>query len=112
MNTDWILVFIDYILIPVIALGIDLRRSGKEARFSLDALILYAKYAVWIAVMTYIIRVVLARLGIGISVEAGTGIYTIVAGVFAVIFPYIKEIVVTYINVRCEIKAKDKDSVG
>ena len=113
MNTDWILVFIDYMLIPIIALGIDLRRSGKEAAFGLETLVLYAKYTAWIAIVAYIFRVALSRIGIGINIEAGTGIYTIVAAALSVVFPYIKEIIVTYINVRCEIKAKkDKDSVG
>jgi len=52
----------------------------------------------------------LARLGIGVNVEAGTGIYTIVAAILAGIFPYIKEIIVTYTAVRCEIKGKkDKE---
>ena len=110
MNTDWILVFIDYMLIPIIALGIDLRRAKREAVFSLDPLILYAGYATAIAIATYVVRVMLARLGIGVNVEAGTGIYTIVAAILAGIFPYIKEIIVTYTAVRCEIKGKkDKE---
>ena len=106
MYTDHILMFIDYLLIPVLSLSIDLRRSGRQASASLANFMRYVAYTVAIFIITYVIRVVLSRLGIGASSEAGTGLYTILATVIALVAPYVKELAVTYCNVRCEIKGK------
>ena len=106
MYTDHILIFIDYLLIPFLALSIDLRRSGKEAALTLTNFMRYAAYTVAIFITTYIIRVVIARLGFGMTTDAGTGIYTIMATVIALVAPYVRELIATYCNVRCEIKAK------
>lgn len=111
MNTDYILMFIDYLLIPAIALAIELKRSGRETGMSLKVFLSYASYTVAIAVICYIIRVVLSRIGITMATDAGTGIYTIMATFIALILPYIREIFTTYVNVRCEIKGK-KDSTS
>lgn len=110
MNTDHILIFIDYLLIPFIALSIDLRRNKKTDAFSFGAFLLYVPYTVAIYLIVYVMRVVLSRLGVGVNTDAGTGIYTAIATVVALVIPYIREIIVTYVNVRCEIKGK-KDSV-
>ena len=106
MNSDYILMFIDYLLIPFISLGIDLRRRGSEAVFSLASFLLYVPYTVAIFIITYVIRVVMSRLGIGVDTDAGTGIYTVMATFIALILPYVKEMIVTYCSVRCEIKGK------
>lgn len=112
MNSDYILMFIDYLLIPCIAAGIDLRRSSAgEIRMSLRSFLLYVSYTTAIAVCVYIIRLVVSRLGINIETDPGTGIYTILATAVALVMPYIKEIIVTYCNVRCEIRGK-KDSAS
>ena len=102
--------FVDYLLIPLIALGIDIRRSGKKQAVSLDAAASYASYATAVVIIVYVIRVVISRLGIGMDTEPGTGMYTIFATVVALVLPYIKEMLATYINVRCEIKGKKVNS--
>ena len=112
MYTDHILIFIDYLLIPVIALGIDLKRGGGENRCSLATLVRYAGYTAAIYIIVYAIRVVLARLGVGANTDAGTGIYTVIATVIALIVPYIREIIATYCDVRCEIKGKKDSSIS
>lgn len=109
MKSDYILMFINYLLIPFIALSIDLRRTGEEIKMTLKTFMQYVSYTLAILVITYIIRVVISRLGIGIDLTAGTTLYTILASVMALILPYVKEIIKTYVNVRCEIKGK-KDS--
>ena len=101
--------FIDYLLIPFIALGIDLARSGKDVKWSVGLLARYSGYTVAIAIIAYIVRLVVSRLGIGATTDPGTGIYTILATLIAVLIPYAREIIVTYCNVRAEIKGK-KDS--
>ena len=106
MNTDFILMFIDYLLIPALSLSIDLKRGKEEIRMSLKSFLTYVAYAVAIVIITYVIRVVMSRLGITAGTDAGTGLYTIMATFLALILPYIKEIIATYINVRCEIKGK------
>ena len=131
MNSDYILMFIDYLLIPFIATGIDICRkegpakredpllhrealdevepNGRASLNSVDkmrTLLLYASYTTAIAVCVYIIRLVVSRLGINIDTDPGTGIYTIIATAVTLVMPYIKEIIVTYFNVRCEIKGK------
>ena len=106
MRSDYILMFINYLLIPFIALSIDLRRSKDAVAMSLKAFMQYVSYMVTIVIVMYIIRVVLSRLGIGVDVTAGSSLYTIAATVIALIIPYIKEIIATYVNVRCEIKGK------
>lgn len=107
MYTDHILIFIDYLLIPFLALSIDIKRSGKEAVLSLANFLRYVSYTVAVFIVTYIIRVVIARLGFGVTTDAGTGIYTILATLIALVAPYVRELVATYCNVRCEIKKKD-----
>lgn len=107
MYTDHILIFIDYLLIPFLALSIDIKRSGKEAVPSLANFLRYVSYTVAVFIVTYIIRVVIARLGFGVTTDAGTGIYTILATLIALVAPYVRELVATYCNVRCEIKKKD-----
>ncbi|MBQ6129937.1 MAG: hypothetical protein IJI51_09770 [Lachnospiraceae bacterium] len=107
MYTDHILIFIDYLLIPFLALSIDIKRSGKEAALSLANFLRYVSYTVAVFIVTYIIRVVIARLGFGVTTDAGTGIYTILATLIALVAPYVRELVATYCNVRCEIKKKD-----
>ena len=106
MNTDYILMFIDYLLIPALSVSIELKRRKEEIRMSLESFLTYASYAVTIVIITYVIRVVMSRLGITADTNAGTGLYTIMATFLALILPYIKEIIATYINVRCEIKGK------
>ena len=97
--------FIDYLLIPALAIGIEQRRKG-DTGMSLRVFLSYASYTVAVAIIVYVIRVVMSRLGITADTDAGTGIYTVIATAVAVILPYIREILATYINVRCEIKAK------
>ncbi len=111
MYNDYILMFIDYLLIPFIALGIDLARSDKERKWSASLLPRYSGYVVAIAIIAYIIRLVVSRLGIGATTDPGTGIYTILATVIAVIVPYVRQIIATYCDVRCEIKGR-KDSLS
>lgn len=106
MNADYFLMFIDYMLIPALSLSIDLKRGKEEIRMSLKSFLTYVSYAVAIVIITYVIRVVMSRLGITADTNAGTGIYTIMATCLALILPYIKEMIVTYIDVRCEIKGK------
>ena len=106
MNSDLILMFIDYLLIPFMALAIDLRRSGKEVVLTLKNFTLYVSYTVAIVIITYILRVVLSRVLISLGTDPGTGVYTIIATVIALLLPYLKEIIVTYCDVRCEIKGK------
>ena len=106
MRSDYILMFINYLLIPFIALSTDLRRAGSGIKITLETFMKYVSYVISILVITYIIRAVLSRLGIGIDITAGTVLYTIAASVIALILPYVKEIITTYINVRCEIKGK------
>ena len=106
MYTDHILIFIDYLLIPFLALSIDLKRSGTEAALTLAHFMRYVAYTVAIFITTYVIRVVLARIGVGATTDAGTGIYTIMATVIALLAPYVRELIATYCNVRCEIKGK------
>ncbi len=110
MNYDIILTFIDYLLIPFLALAIDLKRSKKETVASLQNFLLYTSYTVAIVLITYVLRVALSRVVISLGTDPGTGVYTMIATVVALILPYIKEIIVTYCDVRCEIKAK-KDSL-
>ncbi len=110
MNTDIIMTFIDYLLIPAIALSIELKRNGEEIRMSLGAFLSYVSYTVAIIIIVYVLRVVMSRIGIAIDTDAGSGIYTIMATVIALILPYIKEMLATYINVRCEIKGKEDGS--
>ena len=111
MYNDHILMFIDYLLIPFIALGIDLARSDKERKWSADLLPRYSGYTVAIAIIAYIVRLVISRLGIGATTDPGTGIYTILATAIALVLPYVREIIVTYCNVRMEIKGK-RDSAS
>ncbi len=106
MNSDHILMFINYLLIPVAALAIDMRRSGSDMALSLQVFMKYVSYTLSILIVTYVLRVVISRLGIGIDISAGTAMYTIIATVIALIIPYVKEIFTTYLNVRCEIKGK------
>ena len=106
MNTDHILMFIDYLLIPFLALGIDLARAGAEIKCTLSNFISYARYTIAIILIAYIVRVVLARIGVGVNTDPGTGMYTIMATVIALIAPYIKDMIVKYIDIRCEIKGK------
>ncbi len=106
MNTDYILIFIDYLLIPCLALGIDMSRAKAEIKFSLSNFISYARYTIAIILIAYIIRVVLARMGIGVNTDPGTGMYTIMATFIALASPYVKEMIVKYIDIRCEIKGK------
>lgn len=106
MNADYFLMFIDYMLIPALSVSIELKRRKEEIRMSLESFLTYASYAVTIVIITYVIRVVMSRLGITADTNAGTGLYTIMATFLALILPYIKEIIATYINVRCEIKGK------
>ena len=73
---------------------------------SLQVFMKYVSYTLSILIVTYVLRVVISRLGIGIDISAGTAMYTIVATVIALIVPYVKEIITTYCNVRCEIKGK------
>ena len=107
MYTDHILIFIDYLLIPFLALSIDIKRSGRETVMSLANFLRYVSYTVAVFIVTYIIRVVIARLGFGVTTDAGTGFYTILATLIALVAPYVRELVATYCNVRCEIKKKD-----
>ncbi len=106
MNTDFILMFIDYLLIPALSLSIELKRSKEEICMSLKSFLTYVSYVVAIAIVMYVIRVVMSRLGITADTDAGTGLYTVMAAFLALILPYIKEIILTYFNVRCEIKGK------
>lgn len=106
MNSDLILMFIDYLLIPFMALAIDLRRAGKEVVLTLSNFSLYVSYTVAIVIITYVLRVVLSRVLITLGTDPGTGVYTMIATIIALILPYIKEIIVTYWDVRCEIKGK------
>ena len=108
MNNDYILMFVDYLLIPFIALSIDLRRAKSEIKFTLQSFLKYVSYAVAVIIVTYVIRLVLSRLGVGVNTDPGSDIYTIIATVVALIAPYVKEIITTYLNVRCEIKGKDQ----
>ena len=108
MNNDYILMFVDYLLIPFIALGIDLRRSKCEIKLTLQAFLKYVSYAVAVIIITYVIRLVLSRLGVGVNTDPGSDIYTVIATAVALIVPYVKEIITTYLNVRCEIKGKDQ----
>ena len=108
MNNDYILMFTDYLLIPFIALAIDLRRSKSEIKFTLQAFLKYVSYAVAVIIITYVIRLVLSRLGVGVNTDPGSDIYTVIATAVALIVPYVKEIITTYLNVRCEIKGKDQ----
>lgn len=98
--------FIDHLLIPFIALGIDMRRAQSEMKLTLRSFLTYVSYTVMIVVCAYIIRLVISRLGINIDADPGTGIYTILAAALALVLPYIKEIITTYVNVRCEIRGK------
>ena len=107
MNNDYILMFGDYLLIPFLSLGIDLRRSKSEIKVTLKTFLLYVSYAVAVIIVTYVFRLVLSRLGVGVNTDPGSDIYTVIAVVVALLIPYIKEIITTYINVRCEIKGKD-----
>ena len=107
MTNDYILMFVDYLLIPFISLGIDLRRSGSEIKLTLKSFLLYVSYAVAVIIVTYVLRLVISRLGIGVNTDPGSDIYTLIATVVALVIPYIKEIITTYLNVRCEIKGKD-----
>ena len=106
MNSDHILMFINYLLIPVAALAIDMRRSGSDMKMSLKVFMNYVSYTLAILIVTYVLRVVVSRLGIGIDITAGTAMYTVIATVIALVIPYVKEILTTYCNVRCEIKGK------
>ncbi|MCR5475584.1 MAG: hypothetical protein K6F28_10340 [Lachnospiraceae bacterium] len=110
MNSDYILMFIDYLLIPFIAAGIDIRRSGQEKTMTYGNFLLYVSYTTALAVCVYIIRLVISRLGINIDTDPGTGIYTIFALAISLVMPYIKEIITTYVKVRCEIKGKKDTS--
>ena len=110
MNNDYILMFVDYLIIPLIALGIDMRRSGKKQAFSIEVAASYASYATVVVIIVYVVRVVMSRLGIGMDTDPGTGLYTVFATAVALILPYIKEMIATYINVRCEIKGKKVNS--
>ena len=101
------LAFIGYFLLPFIAVGIDMRRSGKEMKFSFAAFLLYVSYATALVMVVYAVRFILSRLGVGMTTDPGTDIYIFIACVIALILPYIKEIIVTYCNVRCEIKGKN-----
>ena len=107
MTNDYILMFVDYLLIPFISLGIDLRRSKSEIKLTLKTYLLYVSYAVAVIIVTYVLRYVASRLGLGINTDAGSEIYTVIATVVALLLPYIKEIITTYVNIRCEIKGKD-----
>ena len=106
MNNDYILMFVDYLLIPFISLGIDLKRAKVEIKMSLKTFLLYASYAVALIIVTYVLRYVIARLGVGVNTDPGSDVYTVIATVVALLIPYVKEIITTYVNVRCEIKAK------
>ena len=75
MNADYFLMFIDYMLIPALSLSIDLKRGKEEIRMSLKSFLTYVSYAVAIVIITYVIRVVMSRLGITADTNAGTGIY-------------------------------------
>jgi hypothetical protein len=99
--------FVDYLLIPFISLGIDLRRSKSEIKLTLKTFLLYVSYAVAIIITAYVLRYVAARLGVGLNTDPGSEIYTVIATVVALLIPYVKEIIATYVNVRCEIKGKD-----
>ncbi len=107
MTNDYILMFVDYLLIPFISLGIDLRRSKSEIKLTLKTFLLYVSYAVAIIITAYVLRYVAARLGVGLNTDPGSEIYTVIATVVALLIPYVKEIIATYVNVRCEIKGKD-----
>ena len=87
MNSDLILMFIDYLLIPFMALAIDLRRSGRETVMSLRNFMLYTSYTVAIVIITYIVRVALSRVVITLGTDPGTGVYTIMATIIALILP-------------------------
>ncbi len=100
--------FVGYLLIPFISLGIDLRRSKREVKLSLQTFMLYVSYTVAVILTTYVIRLVLSRLGVGVNTDPGSDIYTVIATAVALIAPYVKEIITTYFNVRCEIKGKDQ----
>ena len=105
MDSDLILTFIDYLLIPFLALAIDLRRSKKEAVMTLANFMRYVSYTVAIVLITYVIRVALSRVAVSLGTDPGTGVYTMIATFVALILPYVREIIVTYCDVRCEIKA-------
>ncbi len=100
------LAFIGYFLIPVISTAIDIRRAKKEMKFTFLTFTLYVSYLVATLMITYMIRFILSRFGVGVITDPGTDIYIFIAFVVSVILPYIKEIIATYCNVRCEIKGK------
>ena len=100
------LAFIGYFILPFIAVGIDQKRAKKEPKLSFAAFLLYASYLTAVLMVTYVIRFILSRLGVGMVTDPGTDIYIFIAFAVTVVLPYVKEIIVTYCNVRCEIKGK------
>ncbi len=101
--------FVDYLLIPFISLGIDLKRSKDDISLTLKSFLKYASYAVTIIIVSYVLRLVISRLGVGINTDPGSDVYTVIATAVALVVPYIKEIITTYVNVRCEIKGNKPD---
>ncbi len=100
--------FVNILLVPVITLSVLYRRSGKPFEKSFTCLkeYVYAVIAVLIATFA-IIKVAESLIGIGPTPESP--VYTIPAVIVAFVLPYIYEVIHKYMDIKCEISAKNKE---
>ena len=97
--------FLNIFMIPVISLSIFSRRSYEPLTADIGTLVRYCLFAIGVSIGTYFVLQIL-KSAVGIEPLVESQLYTIIAAIVAFLLPYIVEICMKYIDIRCEIKKK------
>ncbi len=98
--------FFNLFIVPVISLGICVRRSKMNMSFSFEMLFLYAKMAVSNAVAVFFVMQVIKAL-VGVYAYPNSQTYTLIAAFVALIIPLGAEIVAKNAEISVEIEKKN-----
>ena len=110
MDMELLLCIINYLMIPFVSVGIDLRRKKADVtRFCFGSFLLYVTYMTALICVTHIIGFILIRAGLITEINGNTTRYTLISGIIAWILPYVKEILFVCLKVRCEIRPKAEE---
>lgn len=99
---------VNLLFIPVLSLHIQYRRQNKPLEKSVSTL---CDYAIWVVadLIACAVSMIILKKAVGIGPTPDSLTYSIINFVFAIILPYLHEIIRKYFEINVEIKKRHDD---